>query len=160
MAVYLLYKLLRHDFAYGLDSGQHSESLLSVFWFSLLLRVCSKIITDFIGNVHMRHPYELGGVYWCWTLLSMPFFCYFFGLKYLAFMQSDEGKARRYDMVLEPRHLCTMVSEATIGRSRRRGDNIIYLELNANNICSPRADRQPISLARSHVPLRPEEFQA
>ncbi|GMH96462.1 hypothetical protein TrVE_jg10144 [Triparma verrucosa] len=110
MAVYLLYKLLRHDFAYGLkESGQHSESLLSVFWFSLLLRVCSKIITDFTGNVHMRHPYELGGVYWCWTLLSMPFFCYFFGLKYLAFVQSDEGKARGYDMVLEPQHLCTMI---------------------------------------------------
>ena len=54
--LYLAWKLLRGDFLYWV----RVEGVLGVFG-SFLVRVLVKVIADFTGCVHFRHPYELGG---------------------------------------------------------------------------------------------------
>jgi len=58
-AVYLLYKLLRRDFRYWLPLPK-GTSLAT----SLIARVTAKVITDYTGMLHTRHPLEMGGCYW------------------------------------------------------------------------------------------------
>lgn len=57
--LYLTVKSLRGDFWYWMPLEGNLEILCSA-----LSRVIIKIITDFTSLVHMRHPYELGGIYW------------------------------------------------------------------------------------------------
>jgi len=59
MALYLLQKVARGDFHYWLPI----DGAFGLF-ISLILRVIVKIITDFMGVIHFRHPVELGGLYW------------------------------------------------------------------------------------------------
>lgn len=65
------------------------------------MRVAFKSIVDFTALLHGRHPYELGGSYWVFTLLSTPVICFIFGLRYLEYVESDAGKARDLEMVLD-----------------------------------------------------------
>ena len=55
--LFLLWKLLRGDFLYWI----RVEGVLDVI-ISALERVFVKVVVDFTGCVHFRHPYELGGV--------------------------------------------------------------------------------------------------
>jgi hypothetical protein len=56
MGVYLAYKLVRRDFWWW----GNIEGVVSVV-LSFLERSIVKIIADFTGCIHFRHPYELGG---------------------------------------------------------------------------------------------------
>ena len=66
MLAYLLYKVVRKDLVYSVSLK--SKHLIIVF--TLLQRISSKIVADFTGMLHCRHPYELGGFYW---LLNMVY---------------------------------------------------------------------------------------
>jgi len=57
MAVYLLYKLARGDF----KAAVLVEGLWSILG-SLFYRVIVKIVADFTGCIHFRHPKEIGGL--------------------------------------------------------------------------------------------------
>ena len=67
-ALFLCIKLIRADFMY-----MHERALLKggrgVF-ISLLERTFAKLVLDFTGNFHLRHPKELGGTYWAYSLIS------------------------------------------------------------------------------------------
>jgi len=59
MGMYILQKMARGDFFYWIDIGG-----VLVYAFSLVERVIVKVIVDFTCMFHMRHPFELGGLYW------------------------------------------------------------------------------------------------
>ena len=59
MVVYLLYKVIRGDWRYFLNLPAAGS-----FFASVILRVTVKVIHDFTGFLHARHPYEMGGFYW------------------------------------------------------------------------------------------------
>jgi len=54
IGLYLLFKILRQDFHYWIPC----EPLIG----SLVERIVVKVIVDFTGCIHFRHPYELGGL--------------------------------------------------------------------------------------------------
>jgi hypothetical protein len=58
-ALYILYKLLRRDFTHWIPLPVPLD-LVS----SMLFRTIIKIVVDYTGVVHFRHPYDLGGAYW------------------------------------------------------------------------------------------------
>jgi len=65
MGVYLLYRACRRDLHYWVPIESKTGWI-----FSILSRVIAKVIADFTGCIHMRHPYELGGLYYSLTLLQ------------------------------------------------------------------------------------------
>ena len=70
MLLYLAIKIVRNDFAYWIPGSGISSLVMS-----LTMRVVIKSIVDFTQITHFRHPYELGGVYWCvGVLLSLTAF--------------------------------------------------------------------------------------
>eukprot|EP00519_Triparma_laevis_P011501 CAMPEP_0182508184 /NCGR_PEP_ID=MMETSP1321-20130603/24535_1 /TAXON_ID=91990 /ORGANISM="Bolidomonas sp., Strain RCC1657" /LENGTH=665 /DNA_ID=CAMNT_0024714221 /DNA_START=50 /DNA_END=2047 /DNA_ORIENTATION=- len=86
MLFFLVYKLLRRDYQYWIPTN---GCVISVV-ISLLFRVIVKSITDFTGLLHARHPLELGGTYWTFTLVSTPVVCFYFGFRYLSFVASGD----------------------------------------------------------------------
>jgi hypothetical protein len=62
--LYLLQKLLRRDFTYWVRvEGVGGLAM------SFLARVIVKTLTDFTGVLQFRHPNEMGGAMWLWTML-------------------------------------------------------------------------------------------
>lgn len=64
VGIYLSYKIARRDFRYWLPVN----SFHSV-WMSVISRITVKIISDFTGFLHARHPYEMGGFYWLFNMV-------------------------------------------------------------------------------------------
>ena len=64
MVVYLIYKLVRRDFRYWMTLPRGTSLA-----FSLILRVTVKVVCDFTGFLHARHPYEMGGCYWLFNMV-------------------------------------------------------------------------------------------
>ena len=60
---------------------------------SLIVRLCTKIMVDFTGTMQFRHPFEYGGVYFTFILLTTPLLSLYFGSRYLTFIEDDEVKA-------------------------------------------------------------------
>lgn len=58
MAVYIMLKLARGDFTYWLPI----KGVLG-FLVSLFVRLIVRIVADFTSCVHLRHPSEVGGLY-------------------------------------------------------------------------------------------------
>ena len=58
MALFLGIKALRRDFTYWLQV----YGVLG-FFISLICRIVAKVISDFTATIQLRHPYELGGLY-------------------------------------------------------------------------------------------------
>ena len=57
--LFLLVKLARNDLRYSLRFAEVMS------WFTtLLVRALSKVLVDFTVMSHLRHPQEMGGVYW------------------------------------------------------------------------------------------------
>jgi len=54
IGLYLVFKFVRQDFHYWV-SGTPSIG-------SFFVRICVKVVADFTGCIHFRHPYELGGL--------------------------------------------------------------------------------------------------
>jgi hypothetical protein len=71
LGLYLIVKVLRGDFWYWISLGGKIEILSSI-----LGRIFWKIITDFTSLVQLRHPNEVGGLYWAFgfvlTMGSLP----------------------------------------------------------------------------------------
>ena len=71
MVIYLIYKIVRSDFLYWM----RIEGPLGIV-ISLIQRIFCKIIVDFSGCLHFRHPYEVGGLAFSASMLwaqLMPF---------------------------------------------------------------------------------------
>jgi hypothetical protein len=64
MGVYLLQKILRGDFQYWIPVDGFIGFLAS-----LVFRVMAKVIVDFTGSAMFRHPGELGGAYWTFSMV-------------------------------------------------------------------------------------------
>ena len=62
--LYLIYKVARRDFFWF----PAIDGLLGVIS-SFLEKVSVKIIMDYTGCLHFRHPYELGGFFFCFSML-------------------------------------------------------------------------------------------
>ena len=59
MSLFILYKILQNDFYTWIPLKG-----LILYVFSLLMRIMSKLITDFTGLHQSRHPFDMGGAYW------------------------------------------------------------------------------------------------
>ena len=67
MAVYLIYKLARGDLQHWVPTiGMGS---------SLIVRVLSKLFTDVSATPQFRHPVDLGGAFWLFTLFETQAAC-------------------------------------------------------------------------------------
>lgn len=82
-------KLTRCDFTYWPPTD--SSWLRNLV--SFIARVITKVIVDFTGSPLYRHPYEMGGFYYSFTLISTPFVCFYFGSRYLAHVEDEEVQA-------------------------------------------------------------------
>ena len=63
VGIYLIYKVLRKDFRYFLHLPQKTSIAVS-----LIIRIAMKVVADFTGILHARHPYEMGGAYWLFNM--------------------------------------------------------------------------------------------
>jgi len=63
--VYMLYRACRGDLHYWIPLEGKTGWIMSI-----LERVAAKIIADFTGCIHCRHPVEVGGLYYSLTLLQ------------------------------------------------------------------------------------------
>ncbi|GMH81141.1 hypothetical protein TL16_g08838 [Triparma laevis f. inornata] len=103
--LFFAYKLQRRDFTYWFPIYGKTRVLSSA-----LIQIGAKMIVDFTASVHHRHSIELGGSYWAFTLLSTPLVCFYFGTRYLEYMDSKEGETRKLTMVLDATQVYGMVS--------------------------------------------------
>ena len=55
---------------------------------------------DFTGLVHLRHAYELGGVWWALTMVLNPVLTMLAGWVYCAHFDASEGGASKLDRTL------------------------------------------------------------
>jgi len=62
---------VRGDFRYYLNLST------KISWeISFMTRTVSKVVTDFTLSVLLRHPGELGGLYWSFTMVQNQIFCF------------------------------------------------------------------------------------
>jgi hypothetical protein len=66
-----LYKLLRGDFYYPLPVEGFAGFIVA-----FVARVIIKVVCDFSGIVHFRHPNDLGGIYWTFNILVAVVYSY------------------------------------------------------------------------------------
>ena len=85
MALFITYKILRDDFYYW---ARISGKLSAVI--SLQTRVAVKVIADFSGCIHFRHPLELGGLYFSLTFVWAQVFPFLA----LQFHENDDDVVR------------------------------------------------------------------
>ena len=64
MVVYLIFKVVRGDYRYWMPLPQGTSLVVS-----LITRVTVKVVCDFTGFLHARHPYEMGGFYWLMNMV-------------------------------------------------------------------------------------------
>ena len=77
----LLYKVARRDFTYWVPGGTTGSFILSI-----MSRVGMKVVMDFTG-LQARHPYEYGGAYYTFTIITSPFVCFYFGSRYTSYIR-------------------------------------------------------------------------
>ncbi|GMH92947.1 hypothetical protein TrST_g3807 [Triparma strigata] len=69
LMVMIAFKFCMADFSYWFPVDSSLENAI----FSFLIRVFVKIMNDFIAIAQLRHPYELGGAYWTFSLIVSIF---------------------------------------------------------------------------------------
>ncbi|GMI54966.1 hypothetical protein TeGR_g10898 [Tetraparma gracilis] len=93
-AIYVLPKIIRRDFMHQIPING-----LPGIVFSFLIRLAVKVVTDFTGLVHSRHPGELGGAYWTFTItMSMVASlasCTIYNNSEAAWMENEDGERVR-----------------------------------------------------------------
>lgn len=62
--LFMLFKLARNDLRYWMNLPGALSWVVSFF-----VRLFAKLMVDFTVMVHLRHPQEIGGRYWCMCLL-------------------------------------------------------------------------------------------
>jgi hypothetical protein len=67
VALMAVFKVLRGDFIYA----SLPVSPIGAFY-SFFHRTVDKLLLDFTGFIQGRHPYEMGGAYWAWSMVSAP----------------------------------------------------------------------------------------
>lgn len=85
--VLLVYKIIRDDLIYWVPIKSISLTILS----STIIRTMFKFALDFTGILLSRHPYELGGAYFTFTMISTPLACVYLGYRYLALYDDEKG---------------------------------------------------------------------
>jgi len=79
LGFYLFVKIARGDFSYWIPVEGYFLQVVT----SLLARVVVKVIMDFTSIVQFRHPNEVGGFYWSFTLAlnfaTLPFAVWLYG---------------------------------------------------------------------------------
>jgi hypothetical protein len=106
MLLFLMYKTIMGDFLYWLPMP-----FAAAVPFSLVCRLIVKTVVDFSGCAHFKHPYEMGGAYYCFnavlTLVSVPVFVYL----YKEYAEVEEGGAEKLgDRVLWTFSICILVA--------------------------------------------------
>lgn len=89
VSLFFVIKLASRDLKYWVPVESEILSRSVSFTF----RLVAKAVTDFTGLMQMRHPYELGGLYYTTIMLMAPFVCLNFGFRYLAHVEDEEVKA-------------------------------------------------------------------
>jgi hypothetical protein len=131
MAVYLIYKLARGDLQYWVPTMGTGLSLIS--------RVLIKVFTDFAATPQFRHPFELGGAYWLFTLFETQAACIGSCVAYWHFYDGEDkidgaplfislavlvgtwlGALGTFLLSIERAHLHTFVSTETAPQFARR----------------------------------------
>jgi len=92
VGLYLFIKILRQDFYYWLPLTGILAVLVSGFQ-----RLCVKVIADFTGCLHLRHPYEMGGLNFIISLVLAQIFP-FVSLSF--FPDSDMKEDIKYILVV------------------------------------------------------------
>ncbi len=67
LCAYMLYKIARRDFWYWPPTTGVGIAVIA--------RGVVKVLTDFSGCVHLRHPLELGGAYWLFNAMMSQLSC-------------------------------------------------------------------------------------
>jgi hypothetical protein len=91
MGLYLLYKALRADFIVWVPGAGYGASLV--------YRAVSKLMLDFCGLPHMRHPMEVGGAYWLFSILANQTMCF---MSVWAYTEHYDGPGKLDRAVLFP----------------------------------------------------------
>ncbi|GMH96263.1 hypothetical protein TrVE_jg6468 [Triparma verrucosa] len=86
----LVIKLIRRDFIYWPAIPNVTPLVLMSF----ASRCAVKLIMDFTGMLQARHPYEMGGAYFSFTLLTTPLIGLYFGSRYIAYIEDFEPNER------------------------------------------------------------------
>ena len=86
----MLYKLVKRDFLWWLPV----YGPLGVF-VAFLGRTFEKILVEFTALVQLRHPNDMGGAYWMFTVVLglTPVSCFYFASRYLNSSEVSEGDA-------------------------------------------------------------------
>ena len=80
MLLYVFYRKARGDLNCWLNLPVGLRVVTSV-----LLRTAAKIMLDFTAVVHLRHPLELGGFYWGFSLFANQASCFLAGYAFLRY---------------------------------------------------------------------------
>ncbi len=91
MGLYLLYTALRSDFIVWVPGMR--------FGGSLVYRAVSKLMVDFCGLPHLRHPMEVGGAYWLFLILANQAMCF---MSVWAYTEHYDGAGKLDRAVLFP----------------------------------------------------------
>ena len=91
MVVYLLSKVVRGDFWWF---GRIESAKLAVV-LSVLQRTAVKVITDFTGCLHFRHPFELGAITFSISMVYAQIFPFVAFFLYGDAISEDEGVKKR-----------------------------------------------------------------
>jgi len=83
MLLYLLYKVARGDILYWPRIEGAGGVILSFF-----ARVILKVVVDFSGCVHFRHPFEMGGLAFSMSMIWAQIFSFVA----LIFFEDDDSK--------------------------------------------------------------------
>ncbi|GMH63601.1 hypothetical protein TrLO_g4297 [Triparma laevis f. longispina] len=94
LAIYLVvdvcilyaFKIIRNDFLYWIPTKNMVGSVL----LAMLARLTFKWSLDFTAVLQARHPYELGGAYFAFTMISTPIVCLYFGYRYLEYVEGED----------------------------------------------------------------------
>lgn len=140
MTLLIAFKLARRDFLYWIKV----KSKPLHFFASLLARVGVKIMLDFTGSLLLRHPYEFGGAYYSFTLITTPLLCFYFGSRYLAYVDDEEVSASldfvlqticyiSFLAIIEPKYRKTFLgtttaSQMTMAKFQETRDDHVKLE--------------------------------
>ena len=89
MGLYLLFKVVRRDFYYWIPV----RGILAIIC-AFISRIFVKIIVDFTGCVHFRHPYEIGGFYWTFNLVLSQLSAFGATILYIAATQVADGDSQ------------------------------------------------------------------
>jgi hypothetical protein len=92
MLLYFVYKALRGDLRYGTNLSSTSSIV-----FTILMRVCEKIMVDFCAFMQMRHPAQAGGLAFAASLLLSQVSCFACGWLYLNAIVTTEEVGSELD---------------------------------------------------------------